>query len=193
MKRAPFRVLFFLAALVALGVVAAAVTIPHLFRAGDPILADEVNENLSVLAAASDALSAKLDALSGTVEAGIGPLEVVVAGPALQVEDYGLPTTAVTTMEGRWQVSHTFEGYTLCPSDGDVRFFLMIDDVPVVSTVMYAASYDPVRARLSGPTERVLPAGEHELRVGTECVGPDTVATTVISSDDEYAIVVLPE
>lgn len=52
MKPAPYRLVFFLVALVVLGVFAAAVTIPNVFTAGDTILAEEVNANFATLAAA---------------------------------------------------------------------------------------------------------------------------------------------
>lgn len=193
MKHAPFRLLFFLAALVALGVYAAAVTIPHMFSAGDPIVAEEVNENLATLASAVEAVEVEVDTLTDEVEAGLRPREVVVAAPTLAVEEVGLPTTVVTTADGRWNVNVGFEGFTLCGTNIDVRFFLIVDDVPVASTVLYADQNDGIRARLWGPTERVLPAGQHELRVGTECVGPETVDAAVLSVDDAYSIVVLPE
>lgn len=38
---------------------------------------------------------------------------------------------------------------------------------------------------------RFLAVGQHELSVGTECLGPETVDAAVLSVDDAYSIVVL--
>lgn len=224
MKPAPYRLVFFLVALVVLGVFAAAVTIPNVFTAGDAILAEEVNANFATLAAASEALDTKIatvaatvedldgfeidvtdltdrieavesdvDAVATTVTTLPGPVDVVVTAPAPTVEEMNLPTSVVTTVDGRWLVSQGFEGYALCPSASDVRFFLTIDHQPVASTIVYASHNTGIRATLSGPTEGVVPAGEHELRIGAECVGPDTVATAVLTFEDVTSIVVFPE
>lgn len=72
MKHVPFRLMFFVVALVVLGVYAAAVTIPNVFTAGEPILAEEVNENFATLATALDELAIDVDALSDTGSGGDG-------------------------------------------------------------------------------------------------------------------------
>lgn len=123
-----------------------------------------------------DAVESDVDAVATTVAALPGPVDVVVTAPDPTVEETNLPTSVVTTVDGRWLVSQDFEGYALCPSASDVRFFLTIDHEPVASTIVSASHNASVRATLSGPTEGVVPAGEHELRIGAECVGPDTVA-----------------
>ncbi|MDZ7707123.1 MAG: hypothetical protein U5J97_04365 [Trueperaceae bacterium] len=71
MKQFPYRPLFFLAALLALGMFAAAVTIPNLFTAGDDIIASEVNDNFSALESAVSALEVKAQPLIATAYSGV--------------------------------------------------------------------------------------------------------------------------
>lgn len=60
MRHAPFRSIFFFAALLLLGLVAGAVTVPFNFQAGDVIKAEEVNANFAAVANAVDALSSTI-------------------------------------------------------------------------------------------------------------------------------------
>jgi hypothetical protein len=62
-SRFPYRPLFFLAALLALGIFAAAVTIPNVFSAGEIIRAEEVNANFQALKAEVEAAQARIASL----------------------------------------------------------------------------------------------------------------------------------
>lgn len=74
MNNAPFRLLFFLAAIAVLGIFAAAITLPHMFSAGSPIVAEQVNENFTAVSDAIEQLALDVSTLDETVT-GLGDFE----------------------------------------------------------------------------------------------------------------------
>lgn len=188
MKHAPYRPLFFLAAVLALGLYAAAVTIPHVFTAGEPIVAEEVNENFGALASA--------------VQERALPIEVVTTDGYLnlfgdfEIEmELGIDETVETTTRGRWIVRKYFQGQTACEGEYDYRrYFVTIDGEPVRSTAVYQSYENPLfKGVLSGPTDTVIEAGEHVLGVGADC--GFTTATSPASTQGVTlaSVIVFPE
>lgn len=64
MKDAPFRLVFFFSALLLLGLVAGAISLPFSFQAGDVIKAEEVNANFDAVATAVDTLNSTIPGAS---------------------------------------------------------------------------------------------------------------------------------
>ena len=66
----PYRLVFFVAALLALGIFAAAIAIPNVFTPGEAIIAEDVNENFAAL----EAMIASLEAAVSVLETRSQPL-----------------------------------------------------------------------------------------------------------------------
>jgi hypothetical protein len=181
----PYRLAFFLAALVALGVYAAAVNLPHSFQAGDPIRAGDVNANFATLASA--------------VESRAMPSELIVTPGINQIPFElerafsDLDETVVTTTPGRWLLSKFVSVSLNCSSAGSVpQYYLTVNGTPVRASMFFAPQGQAVRATLTGLTEEVLPAGTHEVRLYGDCPASDwTSSSTSVRSIS--SVVVFPE
>jgi hypothetical protein len=161
----PFRLIYFLVALVALGVYAAAVTLPHTFQAGDPIRADEVNANFATLANAVESRAAPSE-LIVTVGNNLGTYE-------LEVDFFDVAEMVVTSTPGRWMISKFVHiGLDCSAASSLTQLYLTVNGTPV-----RASTFSPEQGRtavmLTGLTEEVLPAGTHAVQVFGDCIGSD--------------------
>lgn len=114
MRAVPDRLAFFVAALLALGVSAAAVNIPNLFTAGDPIVAEDVNENSAALAMAMPVIAS---ATAETAPLTTGPN----TSASIASVDITLPTEGVVHVQATGWVMITDVG-------GSGRFHFAVTD-----------------------------------------------------------------
>ena len=183
MRAFPFRLISFLVALVALGVYAAAVTLPHTFQAGDPIRADEVNANFATLA--------------NVVESRAAPSELIVTpginiGPFEFEYDFELSETVVTSTAGRWMLSKFVRVGVSCSTPVSFyRLYLTVNGTPVRAST-FTPPQGPVTTMLTGLTEEVIPAGTHEVRVYGDCPNSDLTGADV-SIRTISSVIVFPE
>jgi hypothetical protein len=105
----------------------------------------------------------------------------------------GLTQTVVTTRSGRLQISKYFRGSAFCaPSDSAQVYYLLLDDVPVRSSLMFSAGAEYINSHMFGVTEDVVAAGEHQIAIGAECLtgDPGGFFLTGVSTS---SIVVIPD
>lgn len=101
------------------------------------------------------------------------PNEVVVAlnnvtGSPTAAQSFTIATLTTTTA-GRWALSAVWPVQVDCTSGSNGLVFLMVDNVPIVSTAVWASLGSQNRVPLVGTTPSSIAAGSHTVKVGGSC------------------------
>jgi hypothetical protein len=79
-----------------------------------------------------------------------------------------------------------------CSTPGRL-FFLLVDDVPLRSSVFYKDDGTDLSGTLTGTTADVIPAGDHEIALGAQCYAPTTfLGTSSYTGFSSSSVTVIP-
>ena len=117
---------------------------------------------------------------------------VGVEAPAFVPDEVNdtVPLTVTTAVAGRWQIDVNI-GYRRTCAGGFGWYFVMVDGVPVESTLEAVSNAADARRTYSGFIDEVIAAGQHDVRVAVECVGAFNASGTS-SGVGTVNVVVMP-
>ena len=149
-----------------------------------------------------DALQAELDALQAGLDAKANSSDVyskavtdqrIESSKSVAVTGAGiglpatltaqaefLPETIVTPQAGQLLIAKSGAIQLYC-NFGEQLYFLMVDDVPLRSSVMIVLS-GGTDGQITGTTDAVIPAGSHEISIGARCSAPTAVVTGSVAT-----------
>jgi hypothetical protein len=129
---------------------------------------------------------------------------IPLGGPDAEIHlwDEYLPTLSATstannhsvesTRSGRWLITTSLGSYTLrCTGSVAGYFYILVDRVPIRSSVRYSVTGEMVSPVFTGITENVIPAGIHNVGMGGQCyAGTNTGSSATLVSGS--SVIVMP-